>query len=227
MNEPTDGTPQEYTPVTEAIFGETSFLLNLLRMSTDHDSPQLVARRAGAQARWEQLLRTREANKSDQICCYWSPMVLNEIIFAITKTVLEHSSFEADCQSYLEQHYNKRLTQEEPRYEPKERFAEAKQERIKNKGRVPPWFIAEIFPFVDMKLADFDEHLRMTNDCWDSQVGMTLKDLMRWGKLDPADCVIALAAANSPANLILSHDRHFAAARELLEEHLGMRVFHD
>jgi predicted nucleic acid-binding protein len=52
-------------------------------------------------------------------------------------------------------------------------------------------------------------------------------DAMRWGALDPADCAIAVAAANSKANVLLSYDEHFANAKQHVGDRLAIEVIND
>jgi hypothetical protein len=89
--------------------------------------------------------------------------------------------------------------------------------------RVPPEFMAAVLPYIKDKLRGLGNHLLTVSDVWQLQNGPDLFDVMAWGTMEPADCVIAIAAA-SQAEVLIADDHHFAHSRTLMKDRLGLEL---
>jgi predicted nucleic acid-binding protein len=207
--------PLQHTPLTQAVFADTSFLLHLIGISQDsHSTPSTVR----AEVRFDEL-RTANSDGDGDACCYWSPMVFNEVLYTAAKALIKVKTFQKDYEKY------RRIETHD--FDVQAMITKLKADpEYKKRHRIPPWFTAEVLPFVQFKLQAFQKHLRKTDEHWLANE-CTIEKVMSWGKLDPADCVIAVAAARSDAKILLTYDKHFENAKQNLKEHLGLEIIHD
>jgi predicted nucleic acid-binding protein len=218
MSTPSPSTPAQHVPLAQAIFADTSFLLSLIGISQDAKHPALSTQQTRALVRLNEL-RLANIDGDGDACCYWSPMVFNEVLHTAARALSRDKKFQNEYEQYRQR--------EAPDFKMAAMLDTLhSDEGYQHRHRIPPWFTAALLPYVQMKLRDFQKHLRTTDEQWEAK-GITLMDVMHWGTLDPADCVIAIAAANSQASLLLTYDEHFVNTKQHLKDQLGLDVIHD
>lgn len=194
--------PPQFQRIRGSCFVETSFLMDLLRISNNRkrcDAAEDIRFRT-ARVRWNEALELGQP-------CYWSPTVFQEVIHSIASAVFNNAAKQ------------------------REFGVEALAESLRNDPHylygVPPRFVSAIFPRIIEGLSEILPHLTSVDDVWSAPSGQsnsTLSDLMSLGLMGPADCVIALAAGRQRVRHILSHDQHFKDAEAYLQATFGISV---
>jgi len=197
MNTEIEPLDESYTPLKESAFADTSFLMHLLGIEGQVDqSDRLIKAQRRAEARFDEMCLNKQAN------FYWSPLVFSELIYSAARIIYRNKELQQKLG--LEEVANQIRTDELAKHH-------------KERAQPPPAFIKAALPHIRKKLTYFESRFRRTADVWESQ-GIDLWDVLEWGLLGAGDAVVALAAKESPANVLIADDAHFTKARQKLEE---------